>query len=227
MSEQKLSRMRLYLTVLATLAELANLAWEHFNGGVVSHHILDRADLPAISNWWSGLLIPVLTWFLVGCIQRRIALHSGEHTTISRLPLTVIAGFVGALLFGILISISFTHGYVTATNYLFLIMVLLALVFRGYRAECVLGFVFGMTFTFGAVLPTAVASIIAIASAVIHFGLRPAMMHLWTWFKQQRSPTSRHVDLCWRRESRHNNSSKRRALAGRRRNSERLRERQF
>gem|GEM_PF-5307569 len=29
----------------------ALLTYEHFNGGVQSHHLLDRRDLPAISNW--------------------------------------------------------------------------------------------------------------------------------------------------------------------------------
>jgi hypothetical protein len=190
MSEQQLPRLRLHLTVLATLAELANLTWEHFNGGAVSHHILDRSDLPAISNWWSGLLIPALTWFLIGRIQKRLALHYTVEQTTSTPPVSVIAGFVGSLFFGILLSVSFTSGYETVSSYLFLSMILLALLLPVYRAECVLGFVLGMTFTFGAVLPTAIGSIIAVVSAVIHLCVRPVLVHLWTWFKRRRSPTA-------------------------------------
>ena len=190
MSEQQCPRLRFYLTVLATLAELANLMWEHFNGGVLSHHILDRSDLPAVSNWWSGLLIPALTWFLMGRIQARIALRSDAEQAALRLPVGVIAGFVGSLLFGILISVSFTNGYETLSSFSFPCMVLLALLLPGYRAECVLGFVLGMTFTFGAVLPTAVGSTIAFVSAVIHLCVRPVLVQLWTRFKQGRSPTA-------------------------------------
>lgn len=189
MSEQQLSRLRLPLTVLATLAELANLMWEHFNGGVVSHHILDRSDLPAISNWWGALLIPALTWFLINRIQRRLALDSSGDQTASKRPMSLIVGFVGAIFFGILLSVSFTSGYETFSSYLFESMVLLALFLPVYRAECVLGFVLGMNFTFGAVLPTAIGSTIAAVSAVIHLCVRPVLVHLWTRFKRPRSPT--------------------------------------
>lgn len=93
-SERQLLRMRIALTVLATLAELANLTREHFTGGVVSHHVLDRSDLPAISNWWGALLVPALTWFLLGRTQRRIARRTDAGQAASRLPLTVVVGFV-------------------------------------------------------------------------------------------------------------------------------------
>lgn len=189
MSARQLPRMRIALTVLATLAELANLGWEHFNGGVVSHHILDRSDLPAISNGWGALLVPVLTWFLIGRIQKRTALRPDAGHAASRLPLAVVFGFVAALLFGILIAICFTHGHETILSYLFPGMLVLALLLPGYRAECVLGFVLGMTFTFGAVLPTAIASIIAIASAIAQLCIYPLVMRLWTRLKKPR-PTA-------------------------------------
>ena len=184
MHDQQFPRLRVYLTLWVTLAELANLVWEHFNGGVVIHHIMDRSDMPAVSNWWSGLLIPVLTWFLMGRIQARIVLHSDGEQAASRLSAVVAAGFVGSLLFGILISVSFTSGYEALSSFLFPSMVLLALIFPGYRAECVLGFVLGMTFTFGAVLPAAVGSLIAIVSAVIHLWIRPVLVQLWSRFKR-------------------------------------------
>ncbi len=182
MSEQQLPRLRLYSTAVVALAELAHLAWEHFNGGVHSHHILNRSDLPAISNGWGALLLPALTWFLSGRIQRRVALHPGGTEAASQLPAGVIAGFIGSLLFGVLLAGSFTSGNETITSYLFLGMFLLALLLPVYRAECVLGFVLGMTFTFGAVLPTIVGSIIAAVSAVIHLYVRPALVRLWTSF---------------------------------------------
>ena len=59
------------------------------------------------------------------------------------------------------------------------VAVLLALVFRVYRAECVLGFVLGMTFTFGAILPALVASVTAVISAVAHRVLYPLARRVW------------------------------------------------
>src|SRR5467141_3234537 len=100
MSEQQRPRLRLYLTGLVVLAELAHLTWEHFNGGVISHHILHRSDMPAISNWWSLLLLPSLTWFLIGRIEGRIALRPDGKEAGTKLPPRVVAGFVGSLLFG-------------------------------------------------------------------------------------------------------------------------------
>lgn len=45
--------------------------WEYSNGGVVTHHLLARPDLPGISNWWGLLTIPLLTWLTLTLIQRR------------------------------------------------------------------------------------------------------------------------------------------------------------
>ena len=154
------------------------LMWEHVHGGVVSHHLLHRADLPAISNSWGVVLLPALTWFLTGRIQRRMALHSGgtESTT----ALSVVVWFVGALMCGISLAVAFTRHEEALASSLFLGQVLLALALPVYRAECVLGFVLGMTFTFGAVLPTAVGSLLAALSAVVHLGVRPVLARLRT-----------------------------------------------
>jgi hypothetical protein len=190
MSEQQLPRLRLYFSALVMLAELAHLAWEHFNGGVPSPHFLHRSDMPAISNWWGALVLPVLTWCLTGRIQKRITLQSGEKVAALKVPVRVVAGFVGSSLFGILLSAFFANDHQAVASYLFLGMFLLALLMPVYRAECVLGFVLGMTFTFGAVLPTVVGSIIAAVSAVIFFYVRPSLVRLCAWFKRTWSPTA-------------------------------------
>ena len=72
MTEQQLSRVRLYFTALVTLITWSMLLWQYSNAGVPSHHLLHRADLPAISNWWGGLLLPALSWIMLGRIQKRI-----------------------------------------------------------------------------------------------------------------------------------------------------------
>lgn len=175
--ERKFQRGRMGLTVLATLAELVQLAWQHAHGGVASHHLLDRADLPAVSNGWGALLIPVLGWFLTGRLQRRyMRCPDAKARSLGR---KMAAGFGVALLFGLGIAVSFTHGADRVTNGLFEAMIVLAILLPGYRAERVLGFVLGMLFTFGAVLPTAVASVIAGVSALLHLGAWPLLSRRW------------------------------------------------
>ena len=118
--------------------------------------------------------LPALTWFLSTYIQKRIALTSDAKDSSQKLPTSIVVGFIGALLFGILLSASFTHGHETITEYLFMGMLLLALLLPVYRPECVLGFVLGMTFTFGAI--PVVASVIAAFSVLVHLCVRPVFM---------------------------------------------------
>lgn len=178
MNAQHPLRTRLSLTGVVLLAEGGHLIWEHLHGGVVRHHLLHRSDLPAISNAWGAILLPALTWFLTGRIQRRINRHS-EVTEATTPPSTVFIGFVAALMGGISLAVAFTRES-ALTSWLFLGQVLLAVVLPAYRAECVLGFVLGMTFTFGAVLPTAVGSVMAALSAIVHLGVRPVLDRLQT-----------------------------------------------
>jgi len=177
------SQTRIVLTLLVLLAELAILAWEHFHGGVRSHHILNRADLPAISNGWGMLLLPALAWFLIGRMQRRMTVRFGEKDAPANFPADIVAGFAGALLFGVLLATSFTTGHENVSSFMFQGVFVLALLLPVYRAECLLGFVLGMTFTFGAILPTAIGSLVAAFSAAIHLVVWPLLVRLWAWFR--------------------------------------------
>lgn len=180
-SAQGISRQRLVITILVLLATMAHLAWEFFHGGVITHHILRRRDLPGISNWWGLLVLPALTWFLLGRIQRRIALSSTppgrpSPTLLSR---AVLIGAAGGLLFGALLSTAFVLRQQDLAFYVLVSIVLLAILLPIYRAECVLGFVLAMTFVFGALLPTMIATILAAVSALLHRVVYPRVMLVW------------------------------------------------
>ena len=187
MNEQQAKRVRIYLTVAVLLAEIGHLAWEHFHGGIASHHFLNRADMPAVSNAWGLLLLPVMSWFLGGIALRRsmataaaVTINApGGQAEAAGLARGVFVGFFAGLLFGASLAATFSLGYQDVTSILFFGMLLLALVFRVYRAECVLGFVLGMTFTFGAILPALVASVTAVISAVAHRVLYPLARRVW------------------------------------------------
>ncbi len=178
--------MRLWITAAVLVAQLAHLAWEHFHGGVASHHVLRRADLPAISNWWGAVVLPLLTWFLTGRIQKRVGARAAGVQTVAGLPGSVVAGFGGALLVGAVIAGSFAIGAQGITSWAFQAMLVLAVLLPAYRAECLLGFVLGMTLTFGAVLPTAIGSIVAAGSALIHLVMRPMIVRCWRWIRRAR-----------------------------------------
>ena len=102
--------------------------------------------------------------------------------------MNVVAGFAGALLFGVLLAAFFTNGLGHISSYMFRGLLLLALFLPIYRAEYVLGFVLGMTFTFGAVLPTAVASLVALISAVLFNYVRTVFLRIGFWFMHKWVP---------------------------------------
>ena len=172
------SQWRLGFTALCLLAEFALLLWEHFHGGIKSHHLLHRADLPAISNAWGLVLLPALAWLASTQVLKRI---QSKNLGLANLPKSAIPGFAGALIFGCMLAFSFSHDYEAVTENLFMAMFLLAVLLPVYRAETVLGFVLGMNVVFGTVLPTAVAAILATLSAMTHLILWPLLLRSWRW----------------------------------------------
>jgi hypothetical protein len=176
MSENTFFKERLYFTALVSIAIWSLLAWNYYHGGVPSHSILARADMPSISNWWGALVLPVLTWLLLYRVQRRLANVWNENSNFIGLPNEVVYGFAGALLFGITLSTVYALGYKDIPGYMVNSIFIMALFFPIYRAECLLGFVIGMTFTFGAVLPTGIGSIFALIGAVLYLGVRSLLL---------------------------------------------------
>jgi hypothetical protein len=182
MSKKIFFKTSLYFAGIVTIAIWSLLAWDHYHGGVPSHHILHREDLPAISNWWGGLLLPLLTWFLLYRIQKRLVRDNVEKSKVPKHLENILYGFTGALFYGILLSVFFSFGYSDISGYMLIGLFLLALSFPIYRAECMLGFVIGMTFTFGAVLPTAVGSILALIGAILYLYVRPVVLNIASGF---------------------------------------------
>lgn len=178
--ENMFLKTRLYVTVIVTIAILSLLLWNHFNGGVPSHHILAREDLPEISNWWGAVLLPLLTLLLTYRVEKRLTGQNKVQSPLTNIPKSVTIGFFLALLFGITLSSFFSLGNTEVPGYMLMGALGTALFFPIYRAECLLGFVIGMTYTFGAVLPTGIGSILALIGAVIYLGIRPLILYVFT-----------------------------------------------
>ena len=126
----------------------------------------------SISNGWGAVLLPLLTWYLLYRIQKRAFAKQDGYTQASHILLNGLFGWVGALLFGILLSAFFTFGYADVCGYMLVGLLPLALFFPIYRAEYLLGFVMGMTFTFGAVLPTGIGIILGFIGLVLYLSIR-------------------------------------------------------
>lgn len=163
------ANVRRYLPVLWALGALvfvaALLAHEYVNGGVRSHYLMDRPDLPALSNWLGLVVLPVLGWAL-GVRLRKCAGVAGR----AAVPTGVWVGLVGALVYGAALATAFTLGSQSVTLGLFLALFVVAAALPIYRIECIFGFVVGMALTFGAVLPTLIAALFALVSAALRFG---------------------------------------------------------
>ena len=169
---------RIYFTAFTAIASWSLLGWSYYHGGVPSHHILADKDLPSFSNWWGGLLLPLLTWFLLYRLHKRLGRNNTEQVNRSIYPNRVVYGFAGALLFGILLSVFFTFQYTDLAGNLLLALLPLALFLPIYRAECLLGFVIGMTFTFGGVLPIGIGAILLAVAAVLYLLVRPGILYV-------------------------------------------------
>lgn len=154
------------LVVLALV--LAHLSWEHTHGGVKSHHFLQRADMPAMSNWWNLLLLPVLAWWLGGRVVK-----SG------RCWQRVLLGGGMAVFAGIALSSAFLVGWEDAAAAVFGALILSTLVAPLFRSEYFFGLVLGLTATFGAVIALTLASVLAAIAWALQRGLYPVVERLW------------------------------------------------
>lgn len=173
MTTEKSYRLPPLLALASLLFVAAHLIYEHLNGGVQSHHLLNRSDLPVISNWLGLIFLPILGWLFGARIRDRQASASQSRSSSG-----LWAGLVGALIYGAALAIAFELDASALLSSLFLCLFLLAFLFPVYRAEYALGFVVGMTITFGAVLPTLVAVILAtlsVSARLVFRGLRSAV----------------------------------------------------
>jgi len=143
------SRTKILITTIVAVFVLSLLLLEHFRGGVISHHLLARKDMPKISNWWGILIVPLITWILLTLIQKRHKRSTHNQKSVSKQE---IYGFIGAFVFGFIITVLF-YNAPELPGYLLLVTFVLALFIRIYRPEYYLGFILSMTYGFGGIIP--------------------------------------------------------------------------
>ena len=177
---QKLTlKARIIFTGIVTILIWGHLAWDYFHEGVPTHHILQREDLPGISNWWGGILLPLLTWFLLYLIQKRM--NEDDKSNINSNSIHYVYRFLGAFLFGILLSFFFTIGS-DIPSYMMIGVIPLSFFIPLYRAEYLLGYVLGMTYTFGPILPIVVVVILTVIFIISYKFIRYGILHIVSKF---------------------------------------------
>lgn len=159
---------RVKVTVGAFIFVAALVSIEHFRGGVVTHYVLAREDMPGISNWWGLLTIPLLSWIVASLIKRRKnqAAESGQKPAEN--DDKVLKRFLAALAFGIVASLLWEFNLENLLQYFILFPILIAFFQPVHRPEYLLGFVLGMLHTFGGVLPIVVGLVLLTIGYVIH-----------------------------------------------------------
>jgi hypothetical protein len=177
MNQTTLKKTGLLLFATVSIGIWALLIWEYYHGGVPSHSFMARKDMPSISNWWGGLLLPVLAYFSFNRVQKR--LFMGENSVVLPQKLqSVLFLFIAGLLYAGAMAYCFVTNKEDINGILFPGLFLLALIFPLFRAEFFLGFVMGMTYTFGTILPTFIASLFVGISYVAHKFLYPFVIKI-------------------------------------------------
>lgn len=162
MKAQLSQKHRFVITAIVTFAIWVHIAWDYFHGGVPTHYILQSEDMPGISNWWGGIVLPIFTYFLLFRIHKRLNLPDNKES-LKQIGLRFLAGLV----FAISISVSFLNG-VEITDYIMGLIFILAFIFPLYKSEYFLGWVLGSSFTFGAIIPISFGSILCLAFFLIY-----------------------------------------------------------
>ena len=167
---------RILLTSTVTVLIFGLLLWEHFHSGVPSHHILQQKDLPEISNWWGGLLLPVLTWILLGKIDMRLNRQDSLAQHDKNQNIKIVGLFLLGLILGISIVVSFTNNYKLFLDNVLYVFLVFSIILPLYYSEFILGFILGMTYTFGAILPTIFILILAALGFLTYRFIRPLIL---------------------------------------------------
>lgn len=121
----------------------------------------------------------LLGFFCVG-LKRDLIKKFHRHNRRITLLAPFFGFFLTGLVFGILLSTSFTNEYKPFLDNVLYIIIVLSFIIPVYYSEFILGFILGMTYTFGAIIPTVFILIIAVIGLVAYRLIRPIILSLTT-----------------------------------------------
>lgn len=178
MSELRFEIRSLQLLIVITFFVTTHLLWQHANGGVVSHHLLYNTALPKISNWWSMVVLPALTWFVSVNLKSKVVFSQLDKSTVMNNVRAVKLAFLVMLLLAALQSISFVIHGLDVTLMCTIMLLVAGLILPIDRAECVLAYVVGNFLAFGAVTPFVIITAIALVSYLSNLVFKPILMNV-------------------------------------------------
>lgn len=170
-----LFRYRISFIIATTISMLGILIGDYLHSGIPAHHLFANPDLPSVSNAWGALLIPALTTYLTGQMEKSVVI--GGVVDGHKLMKALVSLLIAAL-YAVSMATAFTWGYSSVSSFLFMTLLILALIFPLYRAPYYLGFVLGLTFFFGAVLPTLIGGVVVVISVIANFGIHPLVARM-------------------------------------------------
>lgn len=132
------------------------LIYQHFNGGVPSHHFMANEAYPEISNWYGVIVIALFAFFTC------------QHFNKNEFTKKTLLESIVAFLYGIGIFICFNHDYSEVTKIMFLGLFVIGLLYPIYRIHIYFGIVIGMTYGFGAILPAVMIGLAVVLSWICH-----------------------------------------------------------
>ena len=130
--------------------------------------------MPAISNAWGLLWLPLLAFLYAPSIRRR-AIGTGVR---ARWRPAIVAGLLGGLVVGGGVAAFVMVGPDIDGSWILGSLLGMSVLFPVWRGETVLGFLAGMMVGVGAILPSIFALVFALLSFAVHRGLVPGLKHL-------------------------------------------------
>jgi hypothetical protein len=173
-SRETFRTFRIGFTAFVSLCLGSLLLWQYLNDGIPSHYFLADKTMPLVSNAWGAVTVPLFTWFMLWRVDTRLF----DQPTAIPFPREVLAAFMGALVYGVILGVSITGGFKQISGNTPWFIAAAALLFPVYRAEYFLGFVLGLTYWIGGVLPIFVGSIFLLMAFVLYYFIRRPVVAL-------------------------------------------------
>ena len=154
-------------TAFVAILMWSQILYQYLTDGVAVHMFLHREDMPSISNYWSGLILPLFTAIMLLVIQQRTKRLDATTTAteLSKATYRLIGGFA----FGAILCLLITLGYGTPPNLMMLGAIVLSFFLPIYKPAYFLGFVLGMTYLFGATLPIVIGLVLFTIFRIAYF----------------------------------------------------------
>lgn len=180
MSNEQFNKIRNTLLVAVFFLQVGLLTWEYFNGGIVTHHLLMRKDLPGFSNLWGLLILPLLVWLTGVSLKKRLSKFKSESVELDKEKRRVLIAFCAMFFVSLTQSIVFYLGFHDIAKFILLGFLLVGLLVPLYRLEYICGFVLGACITSGPAMPFVGVILFGTVSAVFHLGVKPISRRMIT-----------------------------------------------